>query len=133
MTLIDRKSIVDLKEKLSLSKQCILLNINRNYFYFSPKGEGSENLSLMKLLKKQYHITSFYGYRKMTVWFKRYGFQINEKRVRRLMKLVNWQTIYREPRTAIAAKEHKKYPYLLKGLEITQRNQVWATHITYIP
>jgi putative transposase len=44
--------MVDLNEKLSLSKQCILLNINWNSFYFSPKGEGSENLSLMELLKK---------------------------------------------------------------------------------
>jgi len=125
--------MVDLNEKLSLSKQCILLNINRNSFYFSPKGEGFENLSLMELLKKQYHATPFYGYRKITVWFERYGFVVNEKRVRRLMKLVNWQTIYREPRTTIAVKEHKKYPYLLKGLEITQNNQVWATDITYIP
>ena len=133
MPLIERKNMVDLNEKLSLSKQCILLNINRNSFYFSPKGEDSENLSLMKLLKKQYHATPFYGYRKMTVWFERHGFEVNEKRVRRLMKLVNWHTIYREPRTTIAVKEHKKYPYLLKGLEITQRNQVWATDITYIP
>jgi putative transposase len=133
MPLIERKNMVDLKEKLSLSKQCILLNINRNSFYFLPKGEGSDNLSLMELLKKQYHVTPFSVYRKMTVWFERHGFEVNEKRVRRLMKLVNWQTIYREPRTTIAVKEHKKYPYLLKGLEITQRNQVWATDITYIP
>jgi len=133
MPLIERKDMVDLNEKLSLSKQCILLNINRNSFYFSPKGEDSENLSLMELLKKQYHVTPFYGYRKMTVWFESHGFEVNEKRVRRLMKLVNWQTIYREPRTTIAVKEHKKYPYLLKDLEITQRNQVWATDITYIP
>jgi putative transposase len=69
----------------------------------------------------------------MTVWFEKHDFNINEKRVRRLMKLVNWQTIYREPRTTIAVKEHKKYPYLLKGLEVTRRNQVWATDITYIP
>ena len=132
MPLIERQNMVDLKEKLSLSKQCILLNISRNFFYFSPKGEGSENLSFMELLKKQYHVTPFYGYRKMTVWFESHGFEVNEKRVRRLMKLVNWQTIYREPRTTIAVKEHKKYPYLLKDLEITQRNQVWATDITYI-
>ena len=51
----------------------------------------------------------------MTVWFEKNDFNINEKRVRRLMKLVNWQTIYREPRTTIAVKEHKKYPYCSKG------------------
>lgn len=129
----ERQKMVDSKEKLSQSKQCILLKVNRNFIYSSPKGENGENIIIMDLLKKQYIVTPFYGYRKMTVWFEKHDFNINEKRVRRLMKLVNWQTIYREPRTTIAVKEHKKYPYLLKGLEITKRNQVWATDITYIP
>ena len=87
----------------------------------------------MELLTKQYILTPFYGYRKMTVWLVKQGFLINEKRVRRLMRIVKWQTIYRVPRTTITIKEHKKYPYLLKGLEITKKNQVWATDITYIP
>jgi putative transposase len=129
----ERQEMIDSKEKLSLSKQCILLNINRNCLYFSSKRENMENMAIMELLKKQYTATPFYGYRKMTVWLENYGFAVNEKRVRRLMKLVNWQTIYREPRTTMAIKEHKKYPYLLKGLEITKKNQVWATDITYIP
>jgi transposase InsO family protein len=63
----------------------------------------------MEMLKKQYILTPFYGYRKMTIWFGKYDFNINEKRVRRLMKLVNWQTIYREPRTTIAVKEHFRF------------------------
>ena len=129
----ERQKMVDSKEKLSQSKQCILLKVNRNFIYSVPKGENGENIIIMDLLKKQYIVTPFYGYRKMTVWFEKYDFNINEKRVRRLMRLVNWQTIYREPRTTIAVKEHKKYPYLLKGLEMTQKNQVWATDITYIP
>jgi len=129
----ERQKMLDSKEKLSLSKQCIVLKVSRNFFYSLAKGENAENTIIMDLLKKQYIVTPFYGYRKMTVWFEKHDFNINEKRVRRLMKLVNWQTIYREPRTTIAVKEHKKYPYLLKGLEITKRNQVWATDITYIP
>jgi putative transposase len=133
MPMTERHKLVDSKEKLSLSKQCILLNVNRNCLYFSPKGENTENMAVMELLKQQYTATPFYGYRKLTVWLENYGFGVNEKRVRRLMKLVNWQTIYKEPRTTMAIKEHKKYPYLLKGLEITKKNQVWATDITYIP
>lgn len=131
--MIERQKMVDSKEKLSLSKQCMLLKINRHFFYFSPKGENTENLIVMELLTKQYILTPFYGYRKMTVWLVKQGFVINEKRVRRLMRIVKWQTIYRVPRTTITIKEHKKYPYLLKGLEITKKNQVWATDITYIP
>lgn len=131
--MVERQKMLDSTEKLSVSKQCILLKVNRNFFYYLPKGESAENIMIMDLLKKQYHLTPFYGYRKLRIWLENHDFNINEKRVRRLMKLVNWQTIYREPRTTIAVKEHKKYPYLLKGLEITKRNQVWATDITYIP
>jgi len=98
-----------------------VLKVNINFLYFLPKDENKENCIVMDLLKKQYIVNPFYGYRKMTVWFESHGFEINEKRVRRLMKLVNWQTIYREPRTTIAVKEHKKYPYLLKGLEIVKK------------
>jgi putative transposase len=48
------------------------------------------------------------------------------------MQIINWQTIYREPKTTMSNKEHK-HPYLLKDLKISHKNQVWATDITYIP
>ena len=83
----------------------------------------------MTLLQEQYLKTPFYGYRKIEVWLEKQGFIINQKRIRRLMKLVKWKTIYKEPRTTIAVKEHKKYPYLLKNLKITHKNQVYSHFI----
>lgn len=118
---------------LSIVKQCDLLEIHRSGFYYKPKGESEENLKLMKLMDKQYVNTPFYGSRKMTVWLQKQGFVVNKKRIKRLMKIINWQTIYREPKTTICAPGHKIYPYLLRGLKITHKNQVWATDITYIP
>ena len=129
----EREKMIDSSEGLSLVKQCKLLCINRNCFYYSPKGDSEEVLEVMLLLDKQYLLTPFYGYRKLTVLLQNKGFKVNEKRVRKLMKRINWRTIYREPRTTIPVKAHKKYPYLLKDLEITHKNQVWATDITYIP
>lgn len=125
--------MVDMKEKISIVKQCKILKINRYFIYYSPKLETNENTEIIKLLKKQYYFTPFYGYRKMTIWLGKKGFDVNEKRVRRLMQEIGWQTIYREPKTTFSNKEHKKYPYLLRDLEITKKNQVWATDITYIP
>jgi len=61
------------------------------------------------------------------------GYKVNIKKIRRLMKLVGWRTLYRQPRTTIAGKTSYKYPYLLKGLIITQKNQVWEIDITYLP
>ena len=57
---------------------------------------------------------------------------MKQKRVRRLMKIVNWKTIYREPRTKVSNIEHKKYPYVVKNLRVTHKNQVWITDMAYI-
>ena len=130
---IERKKMIDFKAEISVSKQCKVLNLERNFLFHSPKGESDENLQIMLLLDKLYFIAPFYGYRKITVWLQNQGYIVNEKRVRRLMKIVNWKTIYRAPKTTISNPEHKKYPYLLKNLKITHKNQVWATDITYIP
>lgn len=126
--LIDQQSA-----ELSIVKQCGLLEVHRSGFYYQPKEESEENLKIMELLDKQYFKTPFYGCRKMTVWLQNQGFVVNRKRIKRLMKILNWQTIYREPRTTICAPGHKIYPYLLKDLKIDRKNQVWATDITYIP
>ena len=119
--------------ELSIKRQCELLEINRSTLYYSPKEVSGQDLEILKLIGKLYFSRPFYGYRKVAFWLKEQGYLANEKRVRRLMKVVNWKTIYREPRTTISNKEHRKYPYLLKDLEITHKNQVWATDITYIP
>lgn len=129
----EREKMIDFKQVISVFKQCKVLNLKRNFLFHSPKGESQQNLQIMLLLDKQYFKTPFYGYRKITVWLQNQGFIVNEKRVRRLMKLINWKTIYREPKTTIFNPKHKKYPYLLKDLKITHKNQVWATDITYIP
>lgn len=118
---------------LSVSVQCDLLSLSRSSFYYTPVGETEENLAIMRVLDEQYLKTPFYGALRLTALFSGMGYQINVKRIRRLMKVVNWQTIYREPRTTISDKTHYKYPYLLRGLEIERCNQVWAMDITYIP
>jgi len=119
--------------ELSISQQCAVLEISRSSLYYSPAPESEINLEIMQILDKQYFKTPFYGLRKLTVLLQSMGYAVNKKRVHRLMNLVNWQTIYREPKTTFADPNHQKYPYLLRNLEITRNNQVWATDITYIP
>ena len=40
--------------------------------------------------------------------------------------------IYPGPKLSAPGKDSKKYPYLLRDLEVTRPNQVWSTDITYI-
>ena len=130
----DRKKMIDFRnETLSVKKQLDLVSISSSSFYYLPKGESEENLAILRLLDEQYFKTPFYGVMRLTALLVALGRKVNRKRVRRLMQIVDWQTIYREPQTTIANKEHKKYPYLLRGLKIARCNQVWATDITYIP
>jgi putative transposase len=119
--------------QLSVRRQCELVGLNRATFYRQPLGETPFNLQLMREIDEIYTRTPFYGYRKITVCLKNRGRDVNHKRVGRLMNVMGIQAIYPQPRTSIAAREHKKYPYLLRGLAITHPNQVWSTDITYIP
>jgi len=129
---VERRMMVESLENLSQEKQCELVNIHRSGLYYSPVAESEENLEIMRKLDEQYFETPFYGVLKLTAWLKEMGFSVNVKRVRRLMKLINWRTIYREPKTSISNELHRKYPYLLKGLKIVRKNQVWATDTDFI-
>ncbi len=80
----------------------------------------------MKLIDRQYLITPFYGARKMAIYLRSLGHQVNRKRVRRLMSLMGLKAIYRRPRTSKPALGNKVYPYLLNGVAITRANQVWS-------
>ena len=118
---------------LSIVRQCRLLGISRSGLYYQPKGISEEDLTLMKLIDRQYLATPFYGARKIAACLKSQGHLVNRKHVRRLMRVMGIKAIYRRPRTSKPAPGHKIYPYLLDGLEITRPNQVWAADITYIP
>jgi|TARA_B100001971_G_scaffold186205_1_gene185992 putative transposase len=119
--------------ELSVVRQCELLDISRSSVYYSPVQASEYELELMELIDKQYLLTPFYGSRKMAAWLKGQGYQVNRKRVQRLMRRMGIEAIYRRPKTSTPASENKVYPYLLRGLQIDRANQVWATDITYIP
>jgi len=130
----ERKQMLDIQDTtLSISAQCNLLTVSRSSFYYVPAGESPENLAIMRYLDEQYFSTPYYGALRLTAALIVLGYKINIKRVKRLMKLVDWKTIYREPRTTVSEKTHYKYPYLLRNLPIVRNNQVWAMDITYIP
>ena len=129
-----RREMVDRQHPaLSTVRQCALLDMSRSCLYYRPRGTSSQDLALMKEIDRQYLATPFYGSRRMKVWLGRQGYQVNRKRVQRLMRTMGLAAIYRRPRTSKPAPGHKIYPYLLRGMEITRPNQVWAADITYIP
>jgi len=119
--------------ELSIRRQCELVGLNRATFYYAPATASEFNLHLMRLIDMQYTQTPFYGWPRMTAYLRNQGYEINHKRVQRLMGLMGLQAIYPKKRTTIPAEGHKIYPYLLRNLPIRRPNQVWSTDITYIP
>ena len=129
-----RKAIESRHKKLSICRQCELLGLNRGSLYYKARGETEYNEQLMKLIDEQYVKTPFYGIDKMTQWLHSKKHYVNHKRVRRLMRQMGLEAVYprRKRGLSIHDKQHKIYPYLLKGVRIARPDQVWSTDITYI-
>lgn len=129
-----RQLVVSSHPRLSLRKQCAILGISRSSVYYKPKGESALNEQLMKHIDRYFLLHPYYGVERMTDYLNMdLGYRVNEKRVRRLYKLMNLKTIYARPSTTKRDPAEYIYPYLLRNLSITEPNQVWQTDITYIP
>ena len=50
-----------------------------------------------------------------------------------LMRKMGIEALYRRPNTRRPQPGHPVFPYLLRGLDISRANPVWAMDITYIP
>jgi putative transposase len=117
---------------LSLARQCELVGLARSSYYYQPMAESEENLLLMRLLDEQYTRIPFYGIKKMTAWLRTQGYEVNHKRVARLLRQMGLMAVYPSPRLSQPGEQNVRYPYLLRGLSIDRVNQVWSTDITYI-
>jgi putative transposase len=94
---------------------------------------AADDLALMRRIDELHLELPFYGSRRMMFELNKEGRGVNRKRVQRLMRVMGIEALVPRPGTSKAAPGHKIYPYLLRGLAITEPNHVWASDITYIP
>ena len=87
----------------------------------------------MRPIDEQYTARPFYGSRRMTIRLNERGEGVNRKRVQRLMRVMGLEAIYPKPRLSLPGEGHRIYPYLLRGVAVERRDQVWSTDITYVP
>lgn len=118
--------------KVSVRWQCRALKLCRWSLHYQVRAMDEKNLELMDLIDREYMDTPFYGRPKMTAHLKSLGHLINPKRVGRLMRLMGLRGIIPRLNSSKPNPKHPIYPYLLRGLEITKANQVWAADITYV-
>ena len=127
-----RRLIEDDHPRLSVSRQCELLDLSKGAYYYSPAEMDPFTIQLMDEIDRLNTNTPFYGSRRLTVCLKKLGYQVNRKRIQRLMRLMGLEAIYPKENLSKRRMDHKVYPYLLKDLQITCPNFVWSTDITYI-
>ena len=120
-------------EGVSVRRQCELLNVARSGVYRPKPVMAAEDLALMRRIDELHLELPFYGSRRMTFQLNEEDRGVNRKRVQRLMRVMGIEALVPRPRTSQAAPGNKIYPYLLRGVAITEPNQVWACDITYIP
>jgi putative transposase len=118
--------------EISIKRQCELLCLNRSTYYYRFRKDDSYNIELTNLIDEEYTKHPFYGVRRMQVSLEEKGHKVNHKRIRRISRMMGIEAIYPKPKLTKSFSEHRKYPYLLRGLKIDRPDQVWCSDITYI-
>jgi len=125
-------------KEISLTRQAQLLQVSRSNLYYKSISEKKkkkrleEDTKLKKMIKEIHEKRIFYGHRKIKNELRKRGYKVNNKKIIRLMREEGIKAVYPKPKTSISNKQHKKFPYLLRNVEITKKNQVWSSDITYI-
>lgn len=125
--------MIDRDHALSVSKQAEIVGIARSTVYYLPRPVPAEDLALMKQIDRLHTEFPFAGSRMLRRLLASEGSKVGRRHVKTLMARMGIEALYRRPRTTKPEPGHKIYPYLLRGLEITRPNQVWAMDLTYIP
>ena len=88
---------------------------------------------LVRLIDMIYMECPFFGTRQIRNELQKLGHRVGRSRIRRLMKIMGVEALCPKPSTSNPSPAHKKYPYLLRDVEVTEVDEVWCTDITYIP
>jgi putative transposase len=119
--------------KISIRRQCELLMVPRSSLYYAPVPEKPENMKMMNIMDQHLLKHPTEGVLSMVALLLGMGYYVGPKRIRRLFRVMGYQTLYRRRNLTKGAQRAFIRPYLLRGMKITHANQVWCTDITYIP
>ena len=126
-------SATEAEAKLPLARQAKAVGISRGSIYYRPRPVGEAGLGLMRRIDELHLEYPFAGSRMMRGLLRQEGLSSGRRHIATLMPRMGIEALYRKPNTSRRRPGHTVYPYLLRGLEVSRPNQVWAMDITYIP
>lgn len=125
--------MIEPKTPIPIKQQCDMLNISRGYYYYEPVELSDRDLDTMNKIDELYTDDPTRGTRRLSrALRKQFNIKVGRAKVRRFMEIMGIYAIYPKKRLSISNQEHKKYPYLLRNVDIARPNHVWSTDITYI-
>jgi len=125
--------MINRSDKLPVVRQCELLGLSRSSVYYTPQPVSESDLALMRRIDELHLKHPFAGARMLRDLLRLENVQVGRRHVSTLMKKMGIEALYRRPNTSRKHPQNPVFPYLLRGLEITEANHVWAMDITYIP
>ena len=125
--------MIDTEHPLPITKQCTILQLSRSSVYYEPVPVSDKDRELMRLIDEIHLEEPYLGSRGMKNVLIMRGHTVGRIHVRTLMRKMGIEAVYKKPRLSKPHPGHTIYPYLLRGLDITEANQGWSTDITYIP
>ena len=118
---------------LPVRRQCALLDLSRYSVYYTPLPVSASVLALMRRIDELHLNHPFAGARMLRDLLALAGVSVGRRHVATLMKKMGIEALYRRPNTSRKHPQNPVLPYLLRGLDITRANHVWAMDISYIP
>ena len=125
--------MIDRSHALPVSRQARLLGLSRSSVYYRPVASAERDLALMAAIDLVHTELPFYGIRRIRGELTGRGFEAGRGHVATLMRRMGISAIAPKRRLSRPAPGHKIYPYLLRGLEISEAGHVWSADITYLP
>ena len=111
--------MINKEHQLPVTKQCHILDM--------PAPVSDNDAELMRLIDETHLEQPYLGSRGMKCELRSRGYNVGRIHIRTLMRKMDIEALYKKPRLSKPHPDHKIYPYLLRGLDITEANADWAS------
>lgn len=131
----EKKLLIEFKgSKLTIKRQCSLLNLPRSTAYHVPVEivPSQDEINIKNIIDRIHYKEPSYGVRRIRNELLKLKIHVGKRLIRRYMEEMGIEAFYPGPNLSKRSKMAKTYPYLLRHMSIERPNQVWSIDISYI-